>query len=393
MGISSLNIVVVEDSPADRKMLESMLQEAKGVSGAVYFAETLERARDILKEKEVDVAILDLNLPDSPGEETLRNITKEFPKLAIVVNTGAYEESLGVETLSLGAQELLIKGKYNPYLLNKSLHFAIERKKLELELVEAYQKLKDMQSQLVQSEKLKVVGGLASGVAHEVKNPLATILYGITYLSEQLKGKDEKIDLVLETIKEANERANNIIKDLLDFASVTKLNRENANLNEIVEKALFLSNHLLTKHHIATHIDFARDLPLISIDKMKIEQVVINVIMNAIFAMKESGEIMIKTFPLKLIKDNPCFSNFTDDGFRVNDEAVVLEIIDNGCGIPQDVLDKIFDPFFTSRRAKGGVGLGLSVSKNIMDIHQGSIIIDNRKDQQGVIARLFFKTI
>ena len=140
-----------------------------------------------------------------------------------MVNTGAYQEDIGLDTLSIGAQDFLVKGKYDSYVLIKSLHYAVERKRIELELKRAYQKIKEAQFQLIQAEKLKVVGGLASGVAHEVKNPLSTLLYGVTYLSKSLSEKDSKIESVLANMKEAINRANDIVTDLLNFSSLASM--------------------------------------------------------------------------------------------------------------------------------------------------------------------------
>jgi len=203
-------------------MIVAMLTESADYTSFVKSTNNLKGALKLLDEHEFDVVMLDLNLPDSKGFETLSELNKYFPDITIVVNTGAYEDDLGLRTLSFGAQDFLIKGKYNAYVLNKVLHYSMERKRLELELKDAYAKLKEAQSQLIQTEKMKVVGSLASGVAHEVKNPLATILYGAAYLSDHLKMDDDKVKSVVENIKEATHRANDIITDLLDFSSISR---------------------------------------------------------------------------------------------------------------------------------------------------------------------------
>jgi len=383
-------VLIIEDTSVDRHMLESMLSKSSGITSFLKSAASMSEAVKLLEQHDFDVVVLDLDLPDSQGEATLKNLREISSKISIVVNTGAYEDDLGLKTLGWGAQDFLIKGKYNGYLLNKVLRYAIERKRLEDELKEAYVKLKNTQEQLIQSEKLKVVGGLASGVAHEVKNPLATILYGATYLCEQLKEKDENIDKVLKNIREAVDRANNIITDLLDFSSLSRLNTEMYDLNDVVGKSLSLVNHQLNKHHIKIEKEFSIDLPKVNIDRNKIEQVLINLVLNSIYATTDNRALTLKTLIFVLPEDFKGFSKLNRKEFKPGDSIVIVEVLDEGCGISEDQIDKIFDPFFTSRRARGGVGLGLAVSKNIMEIHKGDILIENRKEG-GVRARLIFQ--
>lgn len=370
-----LRVLVVEDNSVDLRMLESMLTESSHFASFLKLSRDLNSAINILNTHEFDVVVLDLNLPDSQGVDTLKELNKHHQNVSIVVNTGAYEDELGLETLSCGAQDFLVKGKYNAYVLNKVLHYAVERKRLEMELVNAYDQLKETQSQLIQSEKLKVVGGLASGVAHEVKNPLATILYGVTFLAEEIKIENDKYKVVIDNIKEAAHRANDIVTDLLDFASLQKINKENSNLNDIVVKSIALINHEKEKKFLKLKKSLDSNLPSVLVDQNKIEQVIINILLNAFHATEEQGTISIKTQEIKLTKKTDLYNDLVDDGFQDGDVAVILTIEDTGCGITPEEESRIFDPFFTTRRGRGGIGLGLSVSKNIMEIHQGGLYV------------------
>lgn len=386
----TLKVLLVEDSQFDCRMMEAMLSEQASSISLIKSSHTLAGAFDFLQKHDFDVVVLDLNLSDSHGEKTLSRLTAQFPSVAVVVNTGAYEDEVGLETLSSGAQDFLVKGKYDAYILNKSLRYAVERKRVESELLEAYRKLKEAQSSLIQAEKMKVVGGLASGVAHEVKNPLATLLYGLTYLSQRFSGKDQQVDGVLENMKQAIHRANDIIMDLLNFSSLTSLSKKDENLEGVVNKALDLVNHEFARNHINLVKDFERSLPSVRVDKNRIEQVLINLILNAVHATPDGGEIVLKTYSRVLangLEDGP---RLYGDIFKPGDKVVILTVEDDGCGIPEDVIDRIFDPFFTTRRGSGGVGLGLSVSKNIMDIHKGCICVENKEDG-GARATLVFK--
>ena len=385
-----LKVLIAEDNKIDRKIIESMLAESLPKGSLLKAASSLSSAKKQLNKITFDIIILDLSLPDSEGLDTLTIINSMYPEVAILVNTGVYDIDQGIKTLSMGAQDFLAKGQYTPYALNKVLHFCVERKRLELALKKTYEKLKETQAQLVQSEKMKIVGGLASGVAHEVKNPLATIIYGITYLTEQLSSKNEKVDTVLVNISDAAKRANDIITDLLNFSSISQIKKESADLNDVTEKAITLLGHLFKKNKIKIIRKLEEKLPKIKIDANRIEQVLINLILNSVNAISEKGSITIKTSSKRLSKTLKEIPAAHKNGFRTNEKVVILELKDTGVGIPEDKIDQIFDPFFTTRRARGGIGLGLSVSSNIVKTHGGGIFIENMRSG-GAKATLVLK--
>ena len=385
-----LNVLIVEDNEVDRKVLESMLVDSSPTVSSIKITNSLNSTLKILEQNEFDVVILDLNLPDSKGQETLVELNERYPQMAVVVNTGAYEDTLGLKTLSYGAQDFLVKGKYSSYLLNKTLRYAVERKRLELELIKTYEKLKSTQAELIQAEKMKVIGDLASGVAHEVKNPLAIILYGITYLSDHLKGQDDTVKSILMNIKDAIDRANNIVTDLLNFSSLTHFKLETDDLNIVIEKSLGLLKHELERNHIDVEKNFISKISTVKMDKNRIEQVLINLILNSIQAMPSGGRLKIETVDLKVTPDFEYFAYYKGNGLKSGQRVLLLNIEDTGNGIPSENLMKIFSPFFTTKRAHGGVGLGLAVSKNIMEIHNGYIFLKN-KEEGGAKATLIFK--
>ncbi len=386
-----LRVLVIEDNNVDRRILESMLTESSQPSAFLKIAETLASANQFLQQHPFDVMVLDLNLPDSKGLDTLIQMHQRYPAIPIVVNTGAYEDDLGLTTLSCGAQDFLVKGKYTSDTLKKVLHYAIERKRLESEIKEAYEELKRTQEQLVEAEKMKVIGGLASGIAHEVKNPLATILYGITYLSDNIDFQDKKVDMVLANIKEAVHRASKIITDLLNFSNINKIEKHMENLNQLIDKSLQLTQFQMDKHHIEVIKSFDRTLPKVRVDPNRIEQVLLNLIMNAVAAMPKGGQLAFTTYATQMTaKEKEKDLRLKSNGFKDGQEVVIISLEDTGCGIPQEQINNIFNPFFTTHRSQGGVGLGLTVSRNIMETHGGKIFLENRK-KGGARATLIFK--
>lgn len=386
-----LKVLVVEDNAIDRRILETMLHESSHPVSLLKSTETLAGALQLLEQHPFDVVILDLNLPDSEGRDTLMSLSSKYPYITIVINTGAYEDELGLHTLSYGAQDFLVKGKYTAYMLHKALYYAMERKRLERELTAAYQRLQETQTQLLQMEKMKVVGALASGIAHEIKNPLASISYGATYLHEQIHSGDAKVQSVLANIREAVRRANGIVTDLLNFAGTTSFKKGAENLNEVIEKSLSLIHHELDKKHIRVVKRIDQGIPPVLIDRNRIEQVFVNLMLNAIQASPQGGTLELKTYCQRITEGFCARYNLDKARFGAGTTAIICDVEDNGTGILPEHLQKVFEPFFTTKHASGGIGLGLSVTKNIMDNHNGIVSIENITDHSGVRARLVFQ--
>lgn len=385
----TLNVLIIENSEVDRKMLLGMLSRGPYGTFDAETAGSLKDAFQLLSEKSFDVILLDLNIDDSNGIETLEKVHSQFPQIAIVVNTGAFQDDLGLKSVTIGAQDYLIKGMYKAYGLVKALYYAIERKKAELDLERALTNLQETQGQLIRVEKMNIVGSIASGVAHEVKNPLATILYGVEYLDASLKERNEKIDLTLRSMREATRKANNIIKDLLDFASLSDIKKTNNQIDQVIEHALNLTHHQCEKNNIQVVKDFSIEVPLLKIDANRVEQVVVDLILNAILAMRREGVLTIRTFVKDFDPADAVNPGDPENVIATGTKVVIADFEDTGSGIKKEDLGRVFDPFFTTRRARGGVGLGLSIARTIILSHGGLICLTNLP-KRGARARLIF---
>ena len=166
--------------------------------------------------------------------------------------------------------------------------------------------------------------------------------------------------------------------------------KKDEHLDVVIKKALSLVRHEFSRNHISVVKKIEKSLPKVMVDKNRIEQVLINLILNAVHAMPDGGDITVRAYSRTLSEDLEDMPQLRRDEFRPGETIVILAVEDDGCGIPEDKIGQIFDPFFTTRRGDGGVGLGLSVSKNIMDIHDGCIFVEN-KQNGGVKATLIFK--
>jgi signal transduction histidine kinase len=408
---NKVSVLLIEDNPVDSALMGRILSLATNPSYKVECRGSMEQGLERLSGKDIDLILLDLSLPDSEGFETFVRTHKQAPDVPIVVLTGCDDEKLALEALRRGAQDYLVKTDVDPKVLTRVIRYAVERKKIERQLRKANEELardekvlvdmlkslkrsnselKMTQLQLIQAEKLEVIGRLAAGVAHEVKNPLAMLRMGTDYFAKQTDKMDEKGQFVVRSMVDAIRRADFVIKGMLDFASTQELHMTIENLAAVIEHSLFFVKHELDRHQIVVAKNFLDRIEKIQISRNRIEQVFINIFTNAIRAVGDNGQITIDVRKEKLEKAGGIVGFRRDDIFSPGDTVALIEITDSGPGIPEDVLNKIFDPFFTTYRTQGGTGLGLSVVKSIVQMHHGHIEIHNAKGA-GACVRLLLK--
>lgn len=244
------------------------------------------------------------------------------------------------------------------------------------QLQASHEELQQAQLQLIQAAKLESVGSLAAGVAHEVKNPLQTILMGVDYLSHSVLASDETVVMALNDMREAVQRANRIIQELLQLSAARDFDLKEEDLSAVLERSLWLVNHEVVAAQAAVVRHWQQPLPRVPIDRGKIEQVLINLFINALQAMPAQGTLTVATRTGCLGVDLPPMRGGPGP-FRPGEQLVVVEVHDTGPGIPEPQLARVFDPFFTTKPVGVGTGLGLSVVKKIMDLHDGAIAIQN----------------
>jgi len=261
-----------------------------------------------------------------------------------------------------------------------------DRKRAEVKLEAAYSRIKKAQVKLAKVGTSEAVGKMASGVVHDVKNPLTIILQGAEYLSETIKTDDESVASTLNYITDAVSRADNVVRGLLDVANLSKLNLSSQSLEGIIENALSAIKFQLDQKKVKVSKEFEKDLPRVMIDPQKIEQAVTNLLVNALHAMPDGGEIRIRMSQEKLSELPWDIKRKLNEDFEDSDIFQVCQVEDSGTGIPEDMLDKVLEPFFTTKQSQGGTGLGLSSVKNIIELHGGVIDIRNRADGLGAIA-------
>ncbi|MBU4252571.1 MAG: HAMP domain-containing protein [Candidatus Omnitrophica bacterium] len=246
------------------------------------------------------------------------------------------------------------------------------------ELAEAYTKLKESQEELLQSAKFGAIGQLASSVAHEVRNPLAIIMQSIEYLDCKVAPEDKEI---IQMAKNNIQRANTIVATLLDFAKAKELNVVPVDINSIIEDAVILTHYSNREGKIEIVKELGKDLPQVLVDRQKIEQVLVNVNLNALQAMPKGGTLFLRTYLAEFNRLQAGGENKNGDPLLPVKKAVIIEIEDEGVGISEENLKNVFRPFFTTKEEAMGVGLGLSVAKDVIAMHNGQIEIKSKLNQ------------
>lgn len=252
-----------------------------------------------------------------------------------------------------------------------------ERVQTEKELKSTYDKLRETQDQLIQNEKMAALGRLASGLAHQIRNPLEIIIMGVEFLGNTLSNKDLNSEKSIEKIKEAVNRTNRIITDFLRFSRKSELKFESVNVCKLLDETIKLIEHRINMKNIKLERNYYQESMEVKADRNLLQQVFMNLLNNGIDAMSKRGEIRIRVNSEKAMHMEDKIGYRENDYFKIGDKMIVIELEDTGKGIPEDVLSKVFEPFFTTKESGKGTGLGLSLAHLIIDRHRGTIKVQS----------------
>jgi two-component system, NtrC family, sensor kinase len=230
------------------------------------------------------------------------------------------------------------------------------------------ERLRDLNEQLIRTEKLAAAGTLAAGVAHEVNNPLASISSLIQILQVR-HAADTETSEMLRLISAQIARITQVLRDMMDFARTRQPEREPLDLNRVVEASLRLASFDKGFQRLRLKTTIDPDIPVINADQNQLQQVFLNLLLNARDAMPEGGEIEVMT------------------RYDALADEIIVEVRDTGTGIAPEHHKHVFDPFFTTKPAGTGTGLGLAVCYGIITAHEGRIEI-TPNDGQGTCVRI-----
>lgn len=220
--------------------------------------------------------------------------------------------------------------------------------------------LKRRQELMIESHKLRAIGTLTAGIAHELNNPLNNITLTAAMLEEDYSdlNDEQRLELVRDLVKEA-QRSERIVRNLLGFARKSEIETEHLEISDLIRETLKLAQNQIRLKGAAVKTSVPANLPKIYGDRQQLNQVFLNLILNALDAIDKSGRLSITA------------------GTTSNYDFINIKFADNGSGIPAHILPSIFDPFFTTKPTRKGTGLGLSVSKGIIEEHGGNIRVES----------------
>lgn len=382
-----ISVLVIEDSPSYRVLVHAFLSDVPRVRFRLFDADTLARGMALAAEIEPDAVLLDLSLPDSFGVESCVRFAAAAPQTPIVVLTGLDDEETAVAALKAGAQDYLVKGQFDRHLLSRALQYAIERKRaaqaLERAKAELEQRVEErtfalrqemeerkrveeqsrrQQEELAHVARLNTLGEMASGLAHELNQPLMAITSYADTCLQKLRGDhfdlDELIMILKDTSSEAR-RAGEIIKRLRRLVGRRPSQKSEVDVNDVIRETIPLLAPLMRRTATELIPQLAPSLPAVPGDRVQIQQVILNLANNAMQAMQ------VHNSPRRELTIATRLDRAT--------ECVVVQVADTGPGVPAENLSRLFDPFFTT--GASGLGLGLSISRSIIEGHSGRMTV------------------
>lgn len=391
-----MNFLIVDDSRLNR-IFASSLVEKNGIDVIVYFAESGEEALEIIHKSQIDIVLLDIIMPGIDGVETLRRISEEYGNSIKVLMYSTVSDGVALQTcFELGAVDFIHKPIEEIEFIAR-LNSAIRQKQLEVEQIKYVKKIEaqkmiisDTNVQLMQQEKMAGIGQLAAGVAHEINNPLGFISSNFSVLKEYVKKfytiysffegdlsneqiaermrayiELEDFEFIFEDLEELFEetdigltRVTDIVKSLRNFSRIDTTEAfETYDVNAGLKDTLIIANNSI-KYSAVLEIEYG-DVEAVEAVGNQINQVLLNLVLNAVDAIKakhapELGLLNIKTY--------------------MEGSFIVVSVKDNGTGIDDSHKTSLFNPFFTTKPVGKGLGLGLSMSYDIIvNKHSGKI--------------------
>jgi two-component system, cell cycle sensor histidine kinase and response regulator CckA len=351
-----LNILIVEDSEEDCALLLRMLAQA-GYELSHQRVESAEELESALGTRCWDCVISDFSLPGFSGISALKIVREKDPDVPFVFVSGTIGEDVAVDAMRNGAQDYVLKGNLARLLpaINRELREAHTRR----EHRHSEQKVRQL-------EKFEAIGKLAGGIAHDFNNVIGAIM-GWAELGEEEAGQETRARKFFTQIRRQSERAGSLTQQLLAYARRQVLTPRNINLNDIVSEAMALLQRVIGEQ-IEVNTLLAPDLQTTKADPAQVEQVLLNLCLNARDAMPAGGRLLIETRNADL-----------DEAYcRRNDSLspgsyVQLTVSDSGTGMDAATLERIFEPFFTTKQPGKGTGLGLATAFGIVKQHLGHI--------------------
>ncbi len=361
-----LRVLLVDDDEDELVITRDLLRET-GRPAEVAWAPDPARALALAGAGNLDVALVDYRLGPHNGLDLIRDLRARGIRLPAILLTGQGDHAVDVKAMEAGASDYLVKGRVDASLLERSIRYAMERHRVEealreshRRLEEAFRQLRDSQAQLVQSAKLASIGQLAAGVAHEINNPL-TVILGFSQGTLRRLPPGDPMAASMASIEREAIRVRDLVRNLLAFSRQKDAPETVFQTGTVLADALALLEAEATARSVAVRKEIPSAPILVRGVPAQIQQVVLNLCTNALEAMPGKGELAIRAE--RVVEERRGWAQ--------------IEVADTGRGIPDDIRNRVAEPFFTTKEPGRGSGLGLSIAYEIVQRHGGRIAFES----------------
>ena len=365
-----MNVLIIDANETDRQTTDRLIRAAHSSDLQTQSARSVTEAQSHLDTTSFDLVFIDLVTTGDEGLELIEQLSQERGHTAIITLNGDDNEEKILTAMRLGAQDHLAKRSLSEPVLRRAIRYALERKqaesemrKLNQQLEEALNELREVQAETIRRERLSAIGSMVAGIAHDFNQALSPIVANTDYLLEYPETLDqpEQCMILLRTTKEAAQKASDIVRRLKSFYKPTDQagRRQDVDLNQVIEDVIQLAN----PHWEAEAQAAGKQIRLrfdatsqchIPGSSSELSDAFLNLLMNAIDAIHESGDIDIR--------------------LEANDTATMVTVSDTGCGMDEATQRRCFEPFVSTKGLKG-TGLGLAATYGIIKRHHGTISV------------------
>jgi signal transduction histidine kinase len=349
-----VHILMVEDNPADARLTRELLREADGLAIDLVHADSLTRGLECMDGQSFDAVLLDLSLPDTTGIEGVTRVNDKNPVIPIIVLSGQVNEEVAIAALQEGAQDYLIKGQGDGYLIGRTIRYAMERKRIECQLIEAKKAAEA-------ADRAKT--DFLANMSHELRTPLNAIIGFSSMMSMEVRGPlgDTAYKEYANDIHQSGCHLLDVINDILDLSKISvgkyDIDAETLCLPEVIDDCVHMVRLKAEAARLELIIDVPSDLPPLCADERIIKRILLNLLSNAI-KFTEKGFVRIAAW-------------------SAPDGGMSLAVEDTGIGISRAALPRLMRPFVQAdgslARKYEGTGLGLSLVKSMIELHAGTI--------------------
>ena len=371
--MSSVRILLLEDDPSDAELVQATL-EADQLVCDVNVIKTRAEFLTGLESQQIDLVLADYKLPSFDGLSALKLLLSIRPDLPFIFVSGTFGEESAIEALKIGATDYVLKTRLSKLVpaVRRALREKVER-----------QRLIELEDTLRQIQKMETLGQLTGGIAHDFKNLLMLITGNLEIIEDAVARDDDMIRRALERARVSADRAVALTQRLLAFSRQQTLDPKPVQINELISSMADIWRQALGDA-IRLDIDVPQRSPTIFVDPNQLENAVLNLILNARDASKPGTRI--KVVSEVMFVDTPTLGR---TGEMTVGEYASISVEDQGSGIPNELLDRIFEPLFTTKPVGQGTGLGLSMVYGFVKQSKGYIDITSALER-GTTVRLIF---